>query len=116
MLADEYQEKAGRTSIEKPGFQLGDKETMISWNALGLAGEAGEVADLIKKGIYHERGLDHDKLKKELGDVLWYVAALSRDLGFTLSEIMTTNIEKLKARFPEGYDPERTTYRGEGAE
>ena len=116
MDADEYQRLAGRTSIEKPGFELGDKETMISWNALGLAGEAGEVADLIKKGIYHQQGLDHVKLKKELGDVLWYVAALSRDLGFSMSEIMEGNIAKLKARFPEGYDPERTTYRGEGAE
>lgn len=116
MNADEYQRLAGRTSIDKPGFILGNKETMISWNALGLTGEAGEVADLIKKGIYHQQGLDHEKLKKELGDVLWYVASLSRDLGFTLSEIMEANIIKLKARFPEGYDPDRTTFRGEGAE
>ena len=116
MNADEYQRLSGRTSIEKPEFTLGDKETMISWNALGLAGEAGEVADLVKKGIYHQQGLDHNKLKKELGDVLWYVAALSRDLGFSLSEVMEANIEKLKARFPEGYDPGRTAYRGEGAE
>ncbi|MFT4567086.1 MAG: NTP pyrophosphatase (non-canonical NTP hydrolase) [Saprospiraceae bacterium] len=115
MQADEYQRLAGRTSIEQPGFKLGDTETMISWNALGLTGEAGEVADLIKKGIYHQQGLDHEKLKKELGDVLWYVAALSRDLGFSMSEIMEGNIAKLEARFPEGYDPERTTFRGEGA-
>ncbi len=46
MQADEYQRLAGRTSIEQPGFELGDKETMISWNALGLAGEAGEVAPI----------------------------------------------------------------------
>jgi len=116
MDADEYQYLAGRTSIEKPGFQLSDEETMISWNALGLAGEAGEVADLVKKGIYHQQGLDHQKLKKELGDVLWYVAALSKNLGFSMSDIMIANIEKLKARFPDGYDPKRTTYLGEGAE
>jgi NTP pyrophosphatase (non-canonical NTP hydrolase) len=84
---------------------------MIAWNALGLAGEAGEVADLIKKGIFHQKGLDKENLKKELGDVLWYLTALCSDLGLSLEEVMQHNIKKLKARYPEGYDPQRAGVR-----
>jgi NTP pyrophosphatase (non-canonical NTP hydrolase) len=57
MKANEYQELAGRTLIEEPDFQISPKDVMISWNAIGLAGEAGEVADLVKKGIYHQQEL-----------------------------------------------------------
>lgn len=111
MHANEYQQSASRTRIDKPDFKITDPQVMIAWNALGLAGEAGEVADLIKKGIFHQRGLDKENLKKELGDVLWYLTALCSDLGLTLEEVMQHNIQKLQARFPEGYDPERTSVR-----
>ena len=84
---------------------------MISWNALGLVGEAGEVADLVKKGIYHQHGLDRDKLIKEIGDVQWYVAALCSTLGVTLEHVMARNIEKLQARYPEGYSPAASRHR-----
>lgn len=116
MTATEYQQAASRTRIDQPGFQLSDPQTMIAWNALGLAGEAGEVADLIKKGIFHQQGLDTDHLRKELGDVLWYLTALCSDLGLSLEEIMQHNIKKLWARYPDGYDPERTTIREGDAE
>lgn len=116
MTANEYQALANRTLTETPGFTLTDEETMIVWNAVGLSGESGEVADLIKKGVFHQRGIDQDKLKKELGDVLWYLAALCTQFGWTLEEVMQLNIDKLKARFPEGYDPERTTFRDGMAE
>lgn len=53
MNANEYQHLAGRTLIEKPDAQYSDNDIMIVWNAIGLAGEAGEVADLVKKGIFH---------------------------------------------------------------
>ncbi len=111
MKANKYQELAGRTLIDKPDFEIKDKEVMISWNALGLAGESGEVVDLIKKGIYHQRGIDKDLIKKELGDVLWYVSALCTQFDFTLEEVMEANIKKLKARFPEGYSSDRTTFK-----
>jgi NTP pyrophosphatase (non-canonical NTP hydrolase) len=111
MDANTYQAGVGRTLLDKPDFDITPEQVMISWNALGLAGEAGEVADLIKKGIYHQLGLDREKLKKELGDVAWYLAALCTHLGLTLEEVMEHNMEKLRARFPEGYSPERTTYR-----
>ena len=116
MDIEEYERLAKSTLLKNPDFRITDKQVMISWFALGLSGEAGEVADLVKKGIYHQQGLDYGKLKKELGDVMWYISALADQLDMTLSEIMQANIEKLQARFPEGYDPQRTTFRGGKAE
>jgi len=116
MKANTYQQLASRTMIDEPDFEISPKQVMLSWWAIGLAGESGEVLDLVKKGIYHQQGMDQDKIKKELGDVLWYVSALCGELGFTLEEVMETNIEKLKARFPEGYSADRTTFRDGKAE
>jgi NTP pyrophosphatase (non-canonical NTP hydrolase) len=116
MKANEYQELAARTLIEEPDFDIAAKDVMISWNALGLAGEAGEVVDLVKKGIYHQQGIDKTAIKKELGDVLWYISALCKQFDFTLEEVMQQNIDKLNARFPDGYSPERTTYKKGDAE
>lgn len=111
MRANEFQEEANRTLLETPDFDIMPGQVMISWNAVGLAGEAGEVLELIKKGIFHQQGIDQEKMKKELGDVLWYVAALATNMGLTLEEIMQHNIDKLKARFPDGYNSKRTTFR-----
>lgn len=111
MNLNEYQEQAGRTLIPEPDFKILPAEVMLSWNVIGLAGEAGEVADLVKKGVYHQQGIDLEKLIKELGDVLWYVSAICTNMGLSLEEVANANIEKLRARFPEGYSPERTTYR-----
>lgn len=116
MKANEYQSLASRTLIDEPDFDISPENVMISWNALGLAGEAGEVVDLIKKGIYHQQGIDKDKVKKELGDVLWYLSALCKQFDFTLEEVMEANINKLKARFPDGYSSERTTFKDGEAE
>lgn len=82
---------------------------------LGIAGEAGEVADLIKKELGHGHGRDitRPKVAKELGDVLWYLAAIADDYGYSLSEIATMNIEKLKARYPQGFTVEASVNRGE---
>lgn len=102
--ADTYQQLAKRTLIDKPPFELNDEQIMLTWNALGLTGEAGEVAESIKKGIYHQHGLDVAKLTNELGDVLWYVAALCSILHVDMSSIMQQNIDKLKARYPNGFN------------
>jgi NTP pyrophosphatase (non-canonical NTP hydrolase) len=82
---DEYQERVMTTAIYK------DK---ILYTALGLCGEAGEVAEKIKKWL-RDGELDDIELAKELGDVMWYVAALSNDLGYDLSEIAEMNLIKL---------------------
>ena len=103
MDANDYQKLAARTLIDRPGFELTDRDIMLVWNALGLAGEAGEVAELVKKGILHQHGLDHDRLKNELGDVLWYAAALCTRLGVDMGEVMQANIDKLLERYPNGF-------------
>ncbi len=106
MDSSDYQKLAARTLTDKPGFEVTDKDIMTVWNALGLVGEAGEVSETVKKGIFHQHGLDSDKLKKEIGDVLWYVAALCTTLEFDMGEIMQMNIDKLKVRYPEGFSVE----------
>lgn len=76
------------------------KNCGLSAHALGLTGEAGEVADMVKKGVFHEHGMDYDKLVLELGDVLWYVTALALTSGFSLEDVMRMNIIKLQKRYP----------------
>lgn len=102
---NDYQKRAARTLIDAPDFDITDGEIMIVWNAIGLAGEAGEVVDSIKKSIFHQQGINLTELSKELGDVLWYVAALCTTLGLDMSEVMEKNIKKLEARYPNGYNP-----------
>lgn len=108
---DEYQRAAMRTTIHGRGAA---GPQALAWNALGVAGEAGEVADLIKKHVGHGHALDRAKLTRELGDVLWYVAALAHDIGVDLSEVAAVNVEKLKARYPDGWDPARSQNREVG--
>lgn len=104
MQPNDYQLQAARTLIARPDAEYTPEQIMLVWNALGLAGEAGEVADTIKKAIFHQHGVDRDVLIKELGDVLWYVAALCTKLDVTMAEVMDRNIEKLKKRYPDGYN------------
>ena len=92
---DTYQTEAMRTSSS-----LGDRLTVFT---LGLTGEAGEVADLIKKHRGHGHDLDKTKLQKEMGDVLWYLAALASEAGLSLSVIAEANVQKLRARYPDGF-------------
>ena len=100
---DEYQKLAERTAGDSSYAILG----------LGIAGEAGEVADLVKKHLGHGHTLEVHKLVKELGDVLWYVAMLAREAGVPLSDVARVNVKKLQARYPEGFDSERSKNRGE---
>jgi NTP pyrophosphatase (non-canonical NTP hydrolase) len=103
LTLNEFQEAARRT--------MGSNN--IACNALGLTGEAGEYADLIKKHLFHKHPLDKLKGAKELGDVLWYVAAAAENLGFSLSEIAQMNIDKLRARYPDGFSPEASLARAD---
>ena len=83
--------------LTKPGVET------LPHIALGLAGEAGEIADLIKKSQYRGRELDINRLLEELGDSLWYIAYLAGYLGFTLEEVASLNYEKLSERHPAVY-------------
>ena len=71
--------------------------------AMGLAGEAGEVCDMLKKHMLHGKPLDREELKKELGDVLWYLVHACNTFGIPLGEVMEGNVEKLVDRYPAQY-------------
>ena len=108
MTLDDYQQLAART--------LGRDRTheqQLANAALGLTGEAGEVADVIKKHLFHGTPLDQDALAKELGDCLWYIGAFATVLGLSLDEIAQRNVDKLRKRYPEGFDTERSRNRTE---
>jgi NTP pyrophosphatase (non-canonical NTP hydrolase) len=106
MNMNEYQELASRTG------NIEDSKTRVLCNyALGLNGEAGEVADILKKHIFHGHPLDREEFAKELGDCLWYVSQLARLAGYTLEEIAVMNIEKLKKRYPNGFKTSDSIHR-----
>lgn len=131
MTGNEYQKLAMRTNDHKAtqrldskvyefaimdGDNLDDDELSIGGmlNAcLGLSGEVGEFNDMIKKWIFHEKPLDVEHAKKEAGDICWYLAMLCESFGWSLDEIMQMNVDKLKARYPEGFDVERANHRAE---
>jgi len=93
------------TSVDLGGIMEG---------CLGLSGESGELIDLIKKWMFHEKPLDETHVKKELGDVLWYAALICESFGWKMSDVMDLNIEKLKKRYPNGFNPEQANNRAEG--
>lgn len=103
---EKYQELAHRTANTSLSDFLA-----IAVSGLGLSGEAGEVSDLIKKYIGHGHELDLVKLAKELGDVQWYIAEICTLTGLKLSDIAQMNVDKLAARFPEGFSVERSKNR-----
>lgn len=83
--------------------------------ALGMAGETGEVLDLIKKWTFHEKELDTVHLERELGDVMWYVALMCESFGFDFEKILQMNYDKLSARYPDGqFDPYYANHRKAG--
>tara|TARA_R110000787_G_scaffold30072_3_gene81062 strand:+ start:1010 stop:1330 length:321 start_codon:yes stop_codon:yes gene_type:complete len=97
MHLNEYQERANHTAIY-------DSKYKLIYPTLGLAGEAGEVADKVKK-IYRDNlniNNEAESIAKELGDVLWYVAAVARDVGYRLEDIAKLNINKLESRQKRG--------------
>jgi NTP pyrophosphatase (non-canonical NTP hydrolase) len=98
MEVREFQKKVLRTTNP-----LSDKNERIKNYCFGLGGEAGELLDLFKKYFYHGHKLNEEKIKYELGDILWYVANISNELDYDLEEIMDMNIDKLNKRYPNGF-------------
>jgi NTP pyrophosphatase (non-canonical NTP hydrolase) len=88
----------------REGFDPNPSADPLSHCALGLAGESGEVADLIKKSQYRNGSLDETRLVEELGDALWYLTAIADLFGWSLAEIATANAGKLQARRGKPYD------------
>jgi NTP pyrophosphatase (non-canonical NTP hydrolase) len=106
--ANEYQRLAGRTL--NPA--LDSSETLLN-AVLGLTGESGEVADKLKKHLFHGHVLNAGELLYELGDILWYVSQAASALNINLSTIMEMNIEKLEKRYPGGFSSENSINRSE---
>jgi NTP pyrophosphatase (non-canonical NTP hydrolase) len=109
MLINEYQKLAMRTSNQK----MSTADHLLN-GALGLTGESGEVADLVKKAFMQGHMLDAEHIAKELGDICWYIAETATALGYDMETIMQMNIDKLKKRYPEGFDTERSQHRETG--
>ena len=109
MTINEYQKLAMRTSNRSisPDYHIMN-------GALGLAGESGEVADIVKKYLMQGHDLDNLHVAKELGDVCWYIAETATAIGYDLETIMQMNIDKLKKRYPEGFDSELSQHRKKG--
>lgn len=103
MTANEYQKAALRTATQKCR-DLGNC-------GLGLTGESGEVADMIKKHLFQGHNLDKRHLANELGDIAWYIAVAAEVIGYDLDTIFQMNIDKLRIRYPTGFDPERSIHR-----
>ena len=78
---------------------------------LGLAGETGEILDYLKKVQYHEHPYSRLRLIEELGDLYWYFTMLRVRLGISLTEVQQYNVDKLRKRYPDGFDPERSRNR-----
>ena len=100
MTGNEYQQKALRTAGEFHGEEL-----MLN-GVMGICGEGGEACDLLKKHLFQGHDLDKEHFAKELGDCLWYIAVAAEGAGYKLDDIMSMNIEKLKKRYPDGFEAE----------
>ena len=109
MTGNEYQKLAMRTC----GIPYDQKKDMLRHAVFGLASESGEVAGILQKE-YQGHDVEIEHLKKELGDCCWMVAEACTALGLNLDDVMQTNIDKLIARFPEGFDPEKSLHRKAG--
>jgi len=119
MKADlnQYQRLAART-LPNTGVELRDdlrpsQRCLLVHGVLKLNGEAGELADLLGKYWAQGHELDRDKLILELGDVLWHVAEIATALDVDLREVAYRNLEKLRRRYPDGFDEERSLNRAE---
>lgn len=108
MEFDEYQKLAARTA----SYNSDDQIYVLMYLCMGIAGESGEVIEKIKKIIRNDKGVisdeKRDDIKKEVGDVLWYLSEMARTLGLSFDAIAQANIKKLADR------AERGVIKGEG--
>ena len=108
MTGNEYQ----RLAMTTLNPALSKRDVLIN-GVMGLCGESGEAIDIVKKHLHQGHELEKEKLIKELGDIAWYLAETAYALDVDLDEVLEKNIAKLKARYPEGFDTERSLNREE---
>lgn len=106
MTPNEYQHAALRTV----NGNLTAAEQLTE-GVMGLNGEAGECIDILKKHLFQGHVLDREHIAKELGDVAWYLAVSADAIGYDLETIFQMNIDKLRARYPDGFDAEHSLHR-----
>ena len=106
LSANEYQRLAMKTL--NPAL---DRKDVLINGVMGLCGESGEAIDIVKKWLAQGHELDKGKLKKELGDIAWYLAETAYALGLELEDVLRGNIEKLAKRYPEGFEREKSIFR-----
>lgn len=106
MTINEHQTAALRTA-QTDKFPASD---LLINSALGLCGESGEVADLVKKHLFQGHDLDLNHVAKELGDISWYLAVGAYAIGLDLESIFRMNKEKLEARYPDGFSADRSLH------
>ena len=109
MTGNEYQKLAMRTC----SIPYNESGNMLRHAVFGLTSEAGEVAGILQK-IYQGHPFDTAYFAKELGDCLWMIAEACTAVNLTVETVMEMNIDKLKARYPEGFDVEHSLHRAEG--
>lgn len=80
---------------------------------MGLNGEAGEAIDILKKHLFQGHPLDTEHIAKELGDCAWYIAVAADAIGYDLETIFQMNVDKLRARYPEGFQSNLSQHRKE---
>ena len=108
MTLNEYQELAERTINPELGL-IGKEEHALH----GMVGEIGELHSLYQK-IFQGHGFNEEHAKKELGDLMWFIAEYCTAREWNLDDICQMNIDKLKARYPEGFKEDRSLNRAEG--
>lgn len=108
MTVNEYQKLAMRTLNP----QLDKKDVLIN-GVMGLCGESGEAIDIVKRWLAQGHPLDKDHLAKELGDIAWYLAETAAALDLSLEQVLEGNIQKLRQRYPEGFDTDKSQHRSE---
>lgn len=106
MTINEYQ-KLAMTTLNP---ELSKRDVLIN-SVMGLCGESGEAIDIVKKWFAQGHELDKEHLAKELGDIAWYLAEAATALDITLEEVLQANIDKLKKRYPEGFDSDKSQKR-----
>lgn len=109
MRVNEYQEAAMATL--NPTL---DKKDVLINSVMGLCGESGEAIDIVKKWLMQGHELDKEHLIKELGDVAWYLAEAATALDVPLETVLQGNLDKLRQRFPNGFETEASVHRKEG--
>lgn len=111
MTINEYQNEAMRTAAN---MNHESDEQMLLNGVMGLAGESGECVDMMKKYLFQGHELDKEHMAKELGDVSWYIALSAHALGYDLETIFQMNVDKLRKRYPNGFEQERSLHRENG--